>query len=81
MNSTKPPGFGSIHCLEDPQLRELNLLAERCEQVYGPARDIEWALARGTSCFSAVPSPHPCLHDPSVTEISARPRGWLEQGL
>jgi phosphoenolpyruvate synthase/pyruvate phosphate dikinase len=35
-------------CLGDDQLRELNRLAERCEQVYGPARDIEWAIAGGT---------------------------------
>jgi len=35
-------------CLSDDQLRGLNALAERCEQVYGPARDIEWALADGT---------------------------------
>ena len=34
-------------CLEDQQLAELNGLAERCEQVYGPARDIEWAIAGG----------------------------------
>jgi pyruvate,water dikinase len=35
-------------CLDDEQLRELGGLAERCEQVYGPARDIEWAIADGT---------------------------------
>ena len=34
-------------CLGDQQLRELSLLAERCERVYGPARDIEWAIADG----------------------------------
>lgn len=31
-------------CLDDEQLGELNRLADRCEQVYGPARDIEWAI-------------------------------------
>src|SRR5438067_444620 len=31
-------------CLDDDQLAQLNALAERCEQVYGPARDIEWAF-------------------------------------
>jgi pyruvate,water dikinase len=31
-------------CLDDEQLGELNRLAERCEQVYGAARDIEWAI-------------------------------------
>ena len=35
-------------CLDDDQLQELNRLAGRCEQVYGPARDIEWAIAGGT---------------------------------
>jgi pyruvate,water dikinase len=34
-------------CVDDGQLHELNGLAGRCEHVYGPARDIEWALARG----------------------------------
>jgi hypothetical protein len=34
-------------CLDDDQLEELNRLAGRCEEVYGPARDIEWAFADG----------------------------------
>jgi phosphoenolpyruvate synthase/pyruvate phosphate dikinase len=34
-------------CLEDAELAQLGVLAERCEQVYGPARDIEWAIADG----------------------------------
>ena len=34
-------------CLEDDQLAELHELALRCEEVYGPARDIEWAFAAG----------------------------------
>jgi len=34
-------------CLDDDQLSELNRLADRCEEVYGPARDIEWAIAEG----------------------------------
>jgi pyruvate,water dikinase len=32
-------------CLDDHQLQLLNALAARCERVYGPARDIEWAYA------------------------------------
>ena len=32
-------------CLDDHRLQLLNALAGRCEQVYGPARDIEWAYA------------------------------------
>jgi phosphoenolpyruvate synthase/pyruvate phosphate dikinase len=35
-------------CLDDEQLAELNRLAERCEQVYGPGRDIEFAFAGGS---------------------------------
>jgi pyruvate,water dikinase len=35
------------HCLSDEQLSELNELATRCEDVYGPGRDIEWAYADG----------------------------------
>jgi pyruvate,water dikinase len=34
-------------CLDDDQLQELNRLAERCEKVYGPGRDVEWAIAKG----------------------------------
>ncbi|MFZ0667770.1 MAG: PEP/pyruvate-binding domain-containing protein, partial [Acidimicrobiales bacterium] len=32
-------------CLDDDQLAQLSGLAERCESVFGPARDIEWAFA------------------------------------
>jgi pyruvate,water dikinase len=35
-------------CLDDDQLEKLAQLALRCEQVYGMARDIEWAFADGT---------------------------------
>lgn len=35
-------------CLNDDQLGELNRLAGRCEHIYGPARDVEWAIAGGT---------------------------------
>lgn len=34
-------------CLDDAKLKELTDLASLCEQVYGPARDIEWAFADG----------------------------------
>jgi len=34
-------------CLDDDQLAQMNALAEKCEEVYGPARDIEWAFAGG----------------------------------
>ncbi len=34
-------------CLDDEDLAKLHRLASRCEEVYGPARDIEWAIADG----------------------------------
>jgi pyruvate,water dikinase len=34
-------------CLDGVQLAQLNDLAARCEEVYGPGRDIEWAFADG----------------------------------
>jgi pyruvate,water dikinase len=34
--------------LDDEQLEQMNQLALRCEEVYGGARDIEWAFADGT---------------------------------
>jgi pyruvate,water dikinase len=35
-------------CLDETQLEDLSRLALRSEQVYGRARDIEWAVADGT---------------------------------
>ena len=32
-------------CLDDAQLVELHLLAQRCEEVFGVARDLEWGFA------------------------------------
>ena len=43
-----PPEKVEGLCLDDEQLAALHRLASRCEQVYGPGRDIEWALASGT---------------------------------
>jgi pyruvate,water dikinase len=34
-------------CLDEGQLNELRRLADKCEEVYGSARDIEWAFAGG----------------------------------
>jgi phosphoenolpyruvate synthase/pyruvate phosphate dikinase len=34
-------------CLADEDLGKLHDLATRCEDVYGPGRDIEWAIADG----------------------------------
>jgi pyruvate,water dikinase len=41
------PALVERPCLDDAQLEQLNGLAARCEEVYGPARDIEWAFAGG----------------------------------
>jgi pyruvate,water dikinase len=56
-------------CLGDEQLHALAALAERCEQVYGPGRDIEWAFTGGalyllqcraiTSSAGSVPAAAP----------------------
>ena len=35
-------------CLDDSRLDALNELARRCEDAYGPDRDIEWAVADDT---------------------------------
>lgn len=43
-----PPDRAEQLCLTDDQLQLLNQLAGRCEHVYGPDRDIEWAMAGGT---------------------------------
>lgn len=42
-----PPELTEALCLDDAQLADLNRLADRCEQVYGRARDIEFAFADG----------------------------------
>jgi pyruvate,water dikinase len=39
------PGLVEALCLDDARLGELGRLADRCEQVYGQARDIEFAFA------------------------------------
>jgi Pyruvate phosphate dikinase, AMP/ATP-binding domain/Cyclic nucleotide-binding domain len=41
------PELAEQLCLDDAQLEELHRLAGRCEEVYGPGRDIEWAFAGG----------------------------------
>jgi len=41
-----PPQVEQL-CLDDAQLAQLSALAEKCDEAYGPARDIEWAFAGG----------------------------------
>jgi len=42
-----PPAQVTQPCLDDGQLGALCALALQCEKVYGPRRDIEWALQDG----------------------------------
>jgi phosphoenolpyruvate synthase/pyruvate phosphate dikinase len=42
-----PPELTEKLCLTDEDLGKLHDLATRCEDVYGPGRDIEWAIADG----------------------------------
>jgi len=44
---TVDPGRAEELCLDDASLLALHRLAERCEQVYGGAQDLEWAFAAG----------------------------------
>lgn len=63
-----PPDRRDFLCLDDDQLKALSALADECERVYGPERDIEWAFAEGslyllqcrsitTAAGSAPPAP------------------------
>jgi len=47
VEETVAPARVEALCLDDEQLSQLNALAVKCEEVYGPARDIEWAFAGG----------------------------------
>jgi pyruvate,water dikinase len=42
-----PPAQVTRPCVDDAQLAELAELALQCEKVYGPRRDIEWAIQDG----------------------------------
>ena len=57
-------------CLDDGQLEQLSQLAARCEQVYGPGRDIEWAIRRTNALPVAVPG----RHDRATGEAAAGDR-------
>src|SRR4029079_17701382 len=72
-------------CVDDAQLAALGELALRCEQVYGPRRDIEWAFQDGMLYLlqcravttgkprSEAPPPGPPPRDP----VAALPRVQL----
>src|SRR6476646_190241 len=46
-DQTVSPELVERLCLDDGQLAQISALAGRCDQAYGPARDIEWAFADG----------------------------------
>ncbi|HEY2642812.1 MAG TPA: PEP/pyruvate-binding domain-containing protein [Galbitalea sp.] len=47
IEETVAPELVESLCLDDDQLAQLNRLADQCEEIFGPARDIEWAIADG----------------------------------
>jgi pyruvate,water dikinase len=47
VEETVAPALVEKLCLDDNQLAQLNGLADQCEDIFGPARDIEWAFADG----------------------------------
>jgi pyruvate,water dikinase len=71
-------------CLDDRQLEELHRLANRCEEVYGPARDIEWAFADGRLYLlqcRAITRAGPQGPAPSVGPVEVLRRARLFSGL
>ncbi len=69
-------------CLDDHQLEELSQLASRCEQVYGRARDIEWAFAGGLLYLlqcRAVTTGHSRDHEPKAGLRAAGPVEVLQR--
>jgi pyruvate,water dikinase len=71
-----PPAQVSQLCIDDAQLAALGELALQCERIYGPRRDIEWAIQDGKlyllQCRAVTtgksagepPPPGPPPHDP-----------------
>ena len=68
-------------CLDDEQLAQLGALASRCDDVYGPARDIEWAFAdgqlyllqcRAVTRAGSTPKPTPAPADSAPVEAIER---------
>ncbi|MGH8988134.1 MAG: PEP/pyruvate-binding domain-containing protein [Acidimicrobiales bacterium] len=73
-------------CLDDVQLAELGRLATRCEEVYGPGRDIEWAFSdgqlyllqcRAVTTIASIPGPNgarkPSAPPPKETANALKP--------
>jgi pyruvate,water dikinase len=65
-------------CLDDDQLAALSDLAKRCDEEYGPARDIEWAFAGGQlyllqcrAVTRAGSSPRPAIPPATSGQVEA----------
>jgi len=69
-------------CLDDGQLEELSALALKCDRVYGPGRDIEWAFADGTLYLlqcRAITTGQPSKPAPEAAPVAAGPVESLER--
>ncbi len=71
--------------LDDDQLAQLDRLAQHCEQVYGNARDIEWAISDGTlyllQCRAVTTSTSKSAAiDPTAAVADQRPRRRAPRG-
>jgi phosphoenolpyruvate synthase/pyruvate phosphate dikinase len=67
-------------CLDPDQLAQLSTLAARCEEAYGPARDVEWAIADGTLYLlqcRAVTTGRPPKQEPEVAPVVGDPAAIL----
>ncbi|MGH7643831.1 MAG: PEP/pyruvate-binding domain-containing protein [Candidatus Dormibacteria bacterium] len=70
-----PEPLASSFCLSDEQLAELGHLASRCEEVYGPGRDIEWAVAGGKLYLLQCRAVTTAGQSPAAKAAAKRPRG------
>lgn len=70
-------------CLDEDQLQQLARLATRCEQVYGPARDVEWAFADGTlyllQCRAMTTGPSHKKQEEAPVPVTSDPTEALER--
>ncbi|MFN0148386.1 MAG: PEP/pyruvate-binding domain-containing protein [Dehalococcoidia bacterium] len=77
-----PPERAGALCLDDAQLAELAELATRCEEVYGPGRDVEWAFADGTLYLlqcRAITTGKPAEKKAAAAEVRRDPVDALQQ--
>ena len=68
-------------CLDDIKLAKLGELALRCEKVYGPRRDIEWAFQEGTLTNSTRGTHSPTRLLSNCSRCPALARGSAPVGV